>query len=633
MQEPIGQGGMGIVWQARDELLDRRVAVKCARPDDVRAAQRLMKEARYAARLHHPNVVAVFDYVTAGDACWIVMEYVPSRSLAQLVAERGPLCPQEAGSIGGQIAAALAKSHGEGVVHGDVTPENILVTDDGVARLTDFGIARALWSEVTQTGTHTTTGTVRGKPRYLAPEVARGRAADAKADVFSLGASLFAAIEGRSPYGEFEHVMGYLARALEGHVDPPQQAGPLTEPLTALLEVEPGKRPDAAEARALLTRAAPPPAHIQQYVQEHLSPDRDARETLRLRRTLALPSRTLRLGRTMRGRRRALTVTATALAVAGLAVGLALFGPWGFGHQGGNGADAKPSATVQAGAMGDARSADPCKVLDDASLSRFGHTELAPTYGKLNRCDVLVQSSGGDEIADAEVDLSSDLQHFDSSVPVRRVGNVEVASLKRDGDQCLRFITTPDRGQIVVNGKREGAGAPDPCALSDAAVDHAVTVLDQGPVPRRSAAWPANSLGRLDACALLDPAVLKKVPGLQQRPTDRGFADWTCDWASPDGQRAYVQLQFTQDNDLSDNGQPAQIAGTASHVAPKEEGDDSCVVYTPHRTFTDSVGGRTIELFRLTLREQGQPNATVCAGAEALAGAAVQNIAKSMPGK
>ncbi|MEU8687893.1 protein kinase [Streptomyces sp. NPDC048665] len=97
---------MGVVWQARDELLDRRVAVKCARPDDSRAAQRLMKEARYATRLHHPNVVAVFDYVAEGDACWIVMEYVPSRSPAQLTAERGPLTPQEAGSIDGRSRRA-----------------------------------------------------------------------------------------------------------------------------------------------------------------------------------------------------------------------------------------------------------------------------------------------------------------------------------------------------------------------------------------------------------------------------------------------------------------------------------------------------------------------------------------------
>ncbi|GHE04897.1 hypothetical protein GCM10010339_38350 [Streptomyces alanosinicus] len=484
------------------------------------------------------------------------------------------------------------------MVHGDVTPENILVTEDGVARLTDFGIARALWSEVTETGTHTTTGTVRGKPRYLAPEVAKGGAPDAKADVFSLGASLFAAIEGRSPYGRFEHVMGYLARALEGQVDAPQQAGPLGEPLTALLAVEPGNRPDAAAARTLLTRAAPLPAHIREYVQEHLNEGvrGSADETLRFRRTPALPSLTLWLprkvrarqlrGRQLRGRRRAWTVTTAVLADAGLATGLALFGPWSFGQQHSTGprSGAKPPAAVPAwaGALGDEPSADPCKVMDAASLSRFGHTELAPTYGQLNRCDVLVLDSDGDEIADAEVDFSSDPVEFDSAVPVRRVGNVEVASLKRDGDECLRFITTSDRRQIVVNGKRDGAGAPEPCALSDAAADHAVAVLDQGPVPRRSAAWPADSLARLDACALLDQAALKQVPGLRPRPKDHGFAHWACDWASPDGRRAYVQVQFTQDNDLSDNGSPARIAGTTAYVSPKEEGDDSCVVHTPH---------------------------------------------------
>nr|WP_272910352.1 serine/threonine-protein kinase [Streptomyces mexicanus] len=636
MQEPIGQGGMGVVWQARDELLDRRVAVKCARPDDARAAQRLKKEARYAARLHHTNIVAVFDYVAEGDACWIVMEYVPARSLAQLMQERGPLSPQEAGSIGCQIAAALARSHGEGVVHGDVTPENILVTEDGVARLTDFGIARALWSEVTQTGT--TTATVRGKPRYLAPEVAKGKAPDEKADVFSLGATLFAAIEGRSPYGEFEHVMGYLSQALMGRVDAPRQAGPLTEPLTALLAVDPGKRPDAAQAHALLSRAAPPPAHIQKYAQEHRQdPQPSAQKTLRLGRTLTLPSPTLWLPRKLHRRHRRALSAAAAFAVAGLAAGLALLSPWSSQHKDDGKAPARatPSATAQAqaGAMGQATSADPCEVMDAASLSRFGHTELTPSYGQLSRCDVLVQKPSGDEVADAEVDFSDDPQHFDSGVPVRRVGNVVVASLQRDGDQCLRFITTTDRKQIVVNGKRERAGAPDPCALADAAADYAVTVLDKGPVPRRSVAWPADSLARLDACALLDPAALKQVPGLQQRPAKRGFAGWTCDWASRDGRRAYVQLQFTQDNDLSDNGKPAKIADATDYVSPKEEGDDSCVIYAPHRTFTDSVGERTIELFRLTLSEQGQKSTKVCAGAKALAATAAQKIAHSLPGK
>ncbi|MBG0852512.1 serine/threonine protein kinase [Streptomyces spinoverrucosus] len=141
LREPIGKGGMGVVWLAWDELLHRRVAVKCARPDDDRATERLTREARNAGRVHHPGIVPVFDIAVEEETCWIVMEYVPSRSLAQVLAERGRRTPEEAGSIGGQIADAPAKSHREGVVHGDVTPENILVTEDGVARLTDFGIS------------------------------------------------------------------------------------------------------------------------------------------------------------------------------------------------------------------------------------------------------------------------------------------------------------------------------------------------------------------------------------------------------------------------------------------------------------------------------------------------------------
>ncbi|WP_276616842.1 serine/threonine-protein kinase [Streptomyces sp. DASNCL29] len=125
----MGRGGMGVVWRAHDELLDRQVAVKCARPDDDRAVARLTNEARNAARLHHPHIVSVFDFVDEGEICWIVMEYVSGGSLADMVRGRVALPPEEAASIGCQIAAALAKSHAEGVVHGDVTLENVLIPE------------------------------------------------------------------------------------------------------------------------------------------------------------------------------------------------------------------------------------------------------------------------------------------------------------------------------------------------------------------------------------------------------------------------------------------------------------------------------------------------------------------------
>ncbi|MEV0556079.1 serine/threonine-protein kinase [Streptomyces sp. NPDC050597] len=635
LREPIGSGGMGVVWLAWDERLERRVAVKCARLDDDRAARRLMGEARNAGRLHHPNIVGVFDFVDEGATCWIIMEYVPSRSLAQIVTEGGPLTPEEAGSIGCQIAAALAKSHNEGVVHGDVTPENILVTDEGIARLTDFGISRALWSDVT----HSTTGGVRGKPRYLAPELAKGLPAGEKSDVFSLGASLFSAVEGRSPYGEAEHPMAYLARAVEGHIEPAHRAGPLDGPLTALLEVEPRRRPDAARAQQLLTRAAPPPPHIQEQLHDS--------------RTGDLASRTLRLGRFLRHprdftpfmlqpprpvrRRRPLAITAVALVAAGaITAGLVLFGPWASKDDDRSGrtgaADAKPSATAQAGAIGDERTANPCGLLGAASLSRFGGTALDPDYGEIDRCDVLVRNNSGDDIADVEVNLDSDRDDFDGIGSTRLVGSLTVVTLKRDENACERAVLTTDGKQIRVIAKQLGKVAPDPCQMADTATDQVVGVLAEGPVPRRASSPAANSLARLDACTLLDATELKRLSGVEADNRDRGFGSWDCDWSSDDGNRA-VEIQFSRDNSLdADDGTPVNVAGTKSYSIADEAEDDSCTVRTAHRTYSNSVGDRTTELFQLTVYAP-QPSGQLCDTATEFAAVVVRNIAKRLPGK
>uniref|UniRef100_A0AAU3GXD6 non-specific serine/threonine protein kinase n=1 Tax=Streptomyces sp. NBC_01401 TaxID=2903854 RepID=A0AAU3GXD6_9ACTN len=635
LQEPIGRGGMGVVWLAWDERLERSVAVKCARLDDDRAARRLMSEARNAGRLHHPNIVGVFDFVDEGATCWIVMEYVPSRSLAQIVAEGGLLTPEEAGSIGCQIAAALTKSHNEGVVHGDVTPENILVTDEGIARLTDFGISRALWSDVT----HSMTGSVNGKPRYLAPEVARGEPAGEKSDVFSLGASLFAAMEGRSPYGEAEHLMAYLARAVEGHIEPMHRAGPLHGPLTALLEVAPGSRPDAPRAQKLLTRAAPPPPHVQEQLHDGRTRDLASR-TLRLSRILH-HSRNftpfmLRPPQPVRRRRHPLAITVVALAAAcAITAGLVLFGPWGSNDEGDKGSraagdDAAPSATAQVGAMGDERTADPCGLLGAASLSRFGGTALDPDYGEVDRCDVLVHNSSGDDIADVEVNLDSDRDEFDEVLSTRVVGSVTVVTLERDGEDCDRAVLTRDDKQIRVRGKQLSKAAPDPCRMADAATDHVVGVLAEGPVPRRSQPWAANALARLDTCTLLGAGELRMLPGVEVDNRDRGFGSWDCDWSSDDGNRA-VEIQISRDNSLdADDGTPVNVAGTKSYFIADEAEDDSCTVRTPHRTYTDSVGERTTELIQLTVYAP-QPSEQLCDTAVEITAAVVRKIAKRLP--
>ncbi len=614
---------MGIVWRAHDELLDRRVAVKCARPDDERAARRLKKEARNAARLHHPNIVPVFDFiedfVEGGEMCWIVMECVSGGSLADLVEERGPLSPEEAGSIGCQIAAALAKSHAEGVVHGDVTPENILVAGDGVAKLTDFGISRALWSEVTVTRT----GGVQGKPPYLPPEVARGASADRKSDIFSLGASLFAAVEGQSPYGEAAHPMAYVARAIDGAIETPHRAGPLGEPLAALLEVEPKQRPAAPKALRLLRQATPG------------APAAPAAESHALHRTL----HTLRLvppavRRTWRCPSRGVVITATALVTAAaLATGLALFGPWAFGSSdesggspgdGGSG-DAKRPAVGQAGAIGDARTADPCALLDAATLSRFGKTELDPDYGELDRCDVLVHGDDGDDVADVQINFDGDPPEPGDERPARRVGNVTVMTSPRDGDTCERTIAAADRRQIRVIAKRFGSPAPDPCALGDAATDHAVAVLDRGQVPRRTSTPNARSLAHEDACELLDATALRRLPGVRARASDPGFGAWSCEWDDGKGE-AGVDLEFDRSSTFdTDDGRSMVLAGRKSTVTPDDYGDHTCVVRTLHRSYRNALGDPTVE--QMTLSVYGpQSSGKLCRSAEALATSAARKL-------
>jgi eukaryotic-like serine/threonine-protein kinase len=196
LNHPVGDGGMGVVWRAVDERLDRVVAVKQLRLppglDPGRAAQaqqRILREARIAARLQHPNAVAVYDVTDDASAPVLVMEYLPSRSLADVLDERGALPPHKVAAIGACAAAALAAAHAAGIVHRDVKPGNILLADDGTAKITDFGISHA-------TGDVTVTSTgLLGTPAFLAPEVARGEAPSPASDVFSLGSSLFAAVE------------------------------------------------------------------------------------------------------------------------------------------------------------------------------------------------------------------------------------------------------------------------------------------------------------------------------------------------------------------------------------------------------------------------------------------------------
>ncbi|WP_433798587.1 protein kinase domain-containing protein [Actinomycetospora sp. CA-084318] len=257
--ECLGAGAMGVVWSAWDRRLSRTVAVKQLTPPrdgdeaEIRAARaRAMREGRIAARVVHPRAIAVFDVVMHGSMPWIVMEYLPSRSLAAVLAERGPLPPTEVARIGAQIADALSAVHEAGIVHGDVKPGNVLITDDGVAKLTDFGVSRASW-DTTATGG----GLVAGTPGYFAPEVARGGDPTSASDVFSLGATLYAAVENELVCGRLDNTLAVLHAMAEGRLRPAARAGVLGRPLSAMLRLEARHRPDTALLRsALEARAA-----------------------------------------------------------------------------------------------------------------------------------------------------------------------------------------------------------------------------------------------------------------------------------------------------------------------------------------------------------------------------------------
>ncbi|MGW6931238.1 serine/threonine-protein kinase [Lentzea sp. NPDC054927] len=238
--ERIGSGAMGVVWRARDEVLAREVAAKQLLTGD---HPRAMREARNAARLHHPHAIAVFDVISDDEVPWIVMEYLPSLSLSALIAERGPLKPAQAASIGAKVASALAAAHAAGMAHRDIKPGNVLIGHDGTVKITDFGISKA-----TGDGTMTDTGMISGTPAYLAPEVARGEQPDSASDVFSLGATLYTAIEGESVFGPSDNSFGLIYRAASGQLRDPKNAGELTPLLTRLLAIDPKDRPTAQEA-------------------------------------------------------------------------------------------------------------------------------------------------------------------------------------------------------------------------------------------------------------------------------------------------------------------------------------------------------------------------------------------------
>ncbi|NEB00775.1 serine/threonine-protein kinase, partial [Streptomyces sp. SID13726] len=258
----LGRGGMGVVWRAVDEVLGREVAVKELRtytdadgPELADLRLRMQREARAAARVRHPGVVAVHDVAEADGRPLIVMELVDGPSLDHVLRKRGPLDPHEAAAIGAEIMDALAAAHQAGVLHRDVKPGNILLDRSGRVLLTDFGIATMDDPGDGSATSLTRTGHLVGSLDYMAPERAQGADPGPASDVWALGATLYAAVEGASPFRRTS-TFSTLTAIVGEPLPEPRRAGALAPVLARLLDKRPGSRPEADEARELLRAVA-----------------------------------------------------------------------------------------------------------------------------------------------------------------------------------------------------------------------------------------------------------------------------------------------------------------------------------------------------------------------------------------
>lgn len=252
VEEPLGSGGTDVVWRARDERYGRTVVLRRTHEGSDKQSLRRIQRWGLTGLTTHPRIAAVYGVVVDEDIYWLVSEYVGGRDLARILNEDGVLSAAEAARIGRQLAEALEAIHEAGFVHGDVSPANVLITANGEAKLTGLDTARSIWSETTVTDDDI----VPGAPPYLAPEVARGEEKVPASDVFSLGATLYTAVEGVSPLGETGNPLAYAWRAGSGMISTPSVRGPLKPVLSAMLAADPADRPDAVEARQLLAEAA-----------------------------------------------------------------------------------------------------------------------------------------------------------------------------------------------------------------------------------------------------------------------------------------------------------------------------------------------------------------------------------------
>jgi hypothetical protein len=517
LEDAKGSGSGGIVWTAFDTKLKRTVALK--RPHGVPDPDQLAREAEIAAQVHHPNLIAVFDSVDG----WLVLEHLESSSLDVVLAD-GPLPVDRVARIGVQIAAALAAVHERGIVHRDVKPGNVLVTANDLAKLTDFGVS--VWREVTGLDD----ARVSGTPAYTAPEVASGHPAGPESDVFSLGATLYAALEGRPPFGTGSPDE-VLERVRTAELPPLQ--GPLADLVTRMLDRRRKKRPTAAEVRDALRE-----------IVGGWEPPSSAAD------------------RKPFWRRRSYQLAGASVAVIAVAAGVFVA--------------SQPPPAAGSDLVGEERMADPCSFLVQSEFRGFGPTELRTDYGNFNRCDLLIDVRREEKI-DVEIQLVTRAsQQINESWKLVPDKPFSVYEMPWDDAECNRMVNVDDKYGVRISAKMPNSPS-DLCVIADTAVETVKDVLRRGQIPRRARKFPEGSAAWINTCGLL-PA--ETVPGFNS-PVDV-FAGWSCKWFSP-RERREIWVRYDQ-HTLTDSikGRFTKLAGHDAYVQSESGTKRACTVQVPY---------------------------------------------------
>lgn len=507
---PVGAGSTGEVWLATDEKIGQYVALKrmsfgfLAGSDAAQTRQRALQEARLGARLrHHPNVVAIYDVESDQTDMWLAMEYLPSRSLRELVNEAGPRSVGEAATVGRDIASALIAAHQENILHRDVSPGNVLI-GGGQVKLADFGIAR-LVSDAAATKTGVVTGTLA----YLAPELANGGRASFASDIFSLGATLYLALEGVSPYGSEDNLAQLFRRMSLGEIRPPLRAGPLAHLLWSMLRPDPRERPDLSTIREQLSQ------HATRIDGRSAGDQRPA--------VSADPPPAKKILRT---RRAAAVAGGVALVVVLVAAGYAAYGRPAVQPV------SQPSPAALA-LPADRRLLDSCALFPTDALESLGNFQV--TRGVyLEGCQATSTTSAVSiYVLPAEVKSPrpAGTEELRGSLTLIH----SFAQPTADGqDRCDSTVILPDTGQFSFQANADQAAHVDVCRFSSTVAGAAAWKLDARGVPLSGAVLKNYRLANVDACGLVDAEVVAAGPGLPAGAA-YSYGHFGCSWDSGTG--------------------------------------------------------------------------------------------------